>query len=221
MAIKPRMIHIHSLVLLLLGGLLINQGLQLRDLGAQNQDTMLSSSVETLTQQQETLRADLDALSSGGYVTAAQLESYRQGIAEQVDSLKTTGQVHGEWQSLKTDLLALSAEVEGVQKELAELKRKVEPRPEPTAKKTSRQPVAAKPKKIIAPPFSLIGIEYRGGEAFLAVAPTQPIQLSDVQLMRVGDWRGDWRLSSLEPATAGFELGDGRKHTVKLRQERP
>jgi len=215
MPIKPSIFHIHSFLLLLLGGVLVNQWLQVRALSEQSQLQPLSSNVETLSQEQESLRSELDALSNARFVTADQFENHKNAIAGQLDTLEKPTSSSEDWTSLRSELLVLSAEVESVQKELLKLKQSFEQRP-PLPASQPRKPASVKPRQL-TPPFAVIGIEYRAGEAFLAVSPKQTIQLSDVQLMRAGDWRGDWQLQSLEPGTVRFALGNGRNHTISLR----
>jgi len=65
------------------------------------------------------------------------------------------------------------------------------------------------------PPFAVLGIEMRGGERVLAIAPNGPRSLAQIRLLRVGDSQDHWQLSALEGSVAGF-LIDGRLQRVKL-----
>lgn len=62
------------------------------------------------------------------------------------------------------------------------------------------------------PPFIILGLEQRGGESFLTVAPPHFHALSDVQLLAVGDNEGEWQLEALDADTATF-----RTHGQTLR----
>jgi len=67
------------------------------------------------------------------------------------------------------------------------------------------------------PPFELIGIEHRGGQEFLAVAPRGSTQLHQINLIRPGDsvMGTRWKLSSLEGTSAKFDVA-GTSQTVAL-----
>lgn len=84
------------------------------------------------------------------------------------------------------DLMLLKASVENMNAVLIELK-SVQLKPvaaPPRAAHTKRTRAKPKPSP---PPFEVIGIEYRGGQEFLAVAPPGSTQLSQVDLVRPGD----------------------------------
>jgi hypothetical protein len=65
------------------------------------------------------------------------------------------------------------------------------------------------------PPFMLLGIETRGGERFLAVAPEGVHALSQVRLLRPGDTQDNWRLEALSADVAEFRI-DGHTQRVAL-----
>lgn len=67
------------------------------------------------------------------------------------------------------------------------------------------------------PPFELIGIEHRGGQDFLAIAPHGSTQLHQINLIRPGDAVMDttWKLSSLEGTSARFDVA-GVPQTIAL-----
>ncbi|AMB86032.1 methyl-accepting chemotaxis protein [Pseudomonas agarici] len=70
-----------------------------------------------------------------------------------------------------------------------------------------------------APPFTVVGIEYRGGERFLSVAPSGSTQLSQIYLIRPGDVVAgtSWRLNALDGKSARFDVA-GTPQTVTLAQ---
>ncbi|WP_341962565.1 methyl-accepting chemotaxis protein [Pseudomonas sp. RC10] len=114
------------------------------------------------------------------------------------------------------DLMLLKASVENMNAVLIELK-SVQLNPvaaSPRAARTERTRVKPKPS---SPPFEVIGIEYRGGQEFLAVAPSGSTQLSQVDLVRPGDtvMSSAWKLRALEGTSARFDIA-GVSHTIAL-----
>jgi hypothetical protein len=84
-----------------------------------------------------------------------------------------------------------------------------------TARKTASAVRAKKPEA--PPPFDLIGIEYRGEQEFLAIAPRGSTQLSQINLIRPGDAviGTKWKLNSLDGASASFDVA-GTPQTLAL-----
>jgi hypothetical protein len=79
------------------------------------------------------------------------------------------------------------------------------PRIRPVAQtQQHRRPITLHPAQV-APPFTVLGTEMRGGEAFLTVAPRDARALSQVLVLRPGEADGDWRLKALDGHTALFE----------------
>ena len=62
---------------------------------------------------------------------------------------------------------------------------------------------AAKPK-VQEPPFSVVGLELRGGERFLSIAAAGASSLPDVRLLREGESVGPWQLQTIEAHAAVF-----------------
>lgn len=114
----------------------------------------------------------------------------------------------------EADMTALRARLEQVEQQLLDLKSKPSPPPTPSApklKKTAHsQPVS------LSPPFSVLGVESRGGERFLAVAPHNSRSLMDVRLLHSGEQTGTWRLKVLELTSAIFAVVAHPDQTVKL-----
>jgi hypothetical protein len=215
MKFRPSIVHAHSLVLLVLAGLLINQWWDLRELASRTTETSpLSASIETLDQQQTLLREDVDALSDGRFVSAELYQAEKNIIGRELVALKRPAADTALLQSLQQDLLAIKADVEVLQKALQEVRRLAEQTPPSVVKKTPRPPKPSKPSV----PFTMLGIEHRGGESFLAVSPLQNAQLQDVQLLRPGESRAGWQLRSLTSTKAQFGLPNGRTQSFNLDQ---
>lgn len=81
----------------------------------------------------------------------------------------------------------------------------------------ARKPEPAKPIET-PPPFTVVGIDYRGGEGFLSVAPPGSTQLSELYLVRPGDNVGGtrWRLANLDDCQAQFSV-DGATRTLSVK----
>ena len=153
----------------------------------------LKQTVDTGEQQANTLDPMLDQW-------AQELQELRDGLADR---------------ATEADMIALRARLEHVEQQLLELKSQP-PLPSPT-------PSSAKPKKTaqpkpapLPPPFSVLGVEYRGGERFLAVAPTDSRSLNDIQLLHNGEKFGTWQLKVMEPKAAIFAVTAHPDQTVHL-----
>lgn len=209
--------HVHSVLLLVLALVLATQWWGLRKVVKQAELQEQSGSLEILVQQQETLRSDLDALASRKLVDAAQYQTDQETLNRKVTLLAKPGTDEATLRALQTDLIALSANVEVVQRELEEVKRLATQEPISVVKASAPATRKVRLKKPLAP-FTIIGLEYRGGESFLAVSPLQNAQLQDIQLLRPNESRDGWLLKAITPESVSFVLPDGRSHDVKLPQ---
>lgn len=63
--------------------------------------------------------------------------------------------------------------------------------------------------KVAEPPFDVVGVELRGGERFLSVAPLKASSVLDVWLLREGDAVGAWHLQAIEASAAVFRVDGG------------
>ncbi|MCU1785222.1 chemotaxis protein [Pseudomonas sp. 13B_2.1_Bac1] len=153
----------------------------------------LKQMVDTGEQQANTLDPMLDQW-------AQEIQELRDGLAAR---------------ATQADLTALRSRLEQVEQQLLDLRTKPFP-PPPT-------PSATKPKKTVrpklaplSPPFSVLSVESRGGERFLAVAPHDSRSLTDVRLLHGGEQQGAWRLKILEPNSAIFAVDAQPDQTVHL-----
>lgn len=210
--------HVHSVLLLVLALVLTTQWWGLRKVVKQTELQEQSGSLEILTQQQETLRSDLDALGNKKVVDAAQYQSDQETLIRKITLLAKPGTEETTLRALQTDLVALSANVEIAQRELEEVKRLATQQQTFVAKAAVPAAKKVRLKQPINSPFTIIGLEHRGGESFLAVSPLQNAQLQDIQLLRPNESRDGWRLKALTRYSASFALPDGRSHDVKLTQ---
>lgn len=153
----------------------------------------LRQMVDTSEQQANTLDPMLDQW-------AHEIQELRDGLAAR---------------ATEADMTALRARLEQVEQQLLDLKSIPSLQP-PT-------PSAAKPRKTarpqptpLSPPFSVLGVEFRGGERFLAFAPHDSRSLVDVRLLHSGEQTGTWRLKVLEPTSAIFAVTAHPDQTVQF-----
>lgn len=135
------------------------------------------------------------------------LDQWAQEIRELRDGLADRATV--------ADLTALRTRLEQVEQQLLDLRTQQSP-PPPTSS-ANKPKKAARPKPApLPPPFSVLGVESRGGERFLAVAPHNSRALMDVRLLHSGEQLGAWRLKVLEPNSAIFAVAAQPDQTVHL-----
>lgn len=113
------------------------------------------------------------------------------------------------------DMTALRARLEQVEHQLLDLR--PQPSPPPPTPAATRAKKTARPKPIpLPPPFSVLSVESRGGERFLAVAPPDSRSLMDVRLLHSGEQLGAWQLKVLAPNSAIFAVATQPDQTVQL-----
>lgn len=149
----------------------------------------------------EDFRASQQALSNR--IDAAQRAADQ--ASEVVQNISSTAMPTAEWLSLKAEVEALSARVH----ELNRLKTKQLSTPQPRSKLNgAANKVSSAPAKQQDPPFTVVGIEYRGSERFLSVGPLESTRLSQLYLIQPGDTVAgtSWRLKALENNSARFDV---------------
>ncbi|VVM69517.1 hypothetical protein PS673_01701 [Pseudomonas fluorescens] len=135
------------------------------------------------------------------------LDQWAQEIQELRDSLAARATV--------ADMTALRTRLEQVEQQLLELK--TQPSTPPSTSSVAKPKQTAHPKPIsLSPPFSVLSVESRGGERFLAVAPHDSRSLMDVRLLHSGEQLGTWHLKVLEPNSAIFAVAAQPDQTVHL-----
>ncbi|MGP5328196.1 chemotaxis protein [Pseudomonas helleri] len=135
------------------------------------------------------------------------LDQWAQEIQELHDGLAA--------RAAAADMTALSARVDHVAQQLLNLK--TPPSFPPPTSSTTQLKQMARPKPApISPPFSVLGVEARGAEHFLAVAPHDSRSLTEVRLLHSGEEFGAWHLKALEPNAAIFAVATHPDQTVQL-----
>ena len=74
-----------------------------------------------------------------------------------------------------------------------------------------------KPTQAAGLPFTVMGIELRGGERFLSILPTGTAAFSEMRVLRPGETDSSWRLQAIDGQTAVFQReNDGQTHRLTL-----
>ena len=217
---------IFSLCLIALASVLAYENHQLslvsNDLAATADKDSLNALLTRLTKVDERL----DAVDGKHLVTNDDFRSGQQALSNRIDTVQayakqateTTHDLSLRVTAAEEQVMVLKASIEMIDNRLQEL-----------SKPQTTEPLAAvsPPKTIIRkkpppapqpPPFTVIGIEYRGGERFLSVAPPGSTQLSQINLIRPGDGVTGtaWKLKSMDGRFAHFEVaGLSRTLTVE------
>lgn len=135
------------------------------------------------------------------------LDQWAQEIQELRDGLAA--------RATAADMTALRARLEQVEQQLLDLRTKPFP-PPPTPSATKAKKTARPKPAPLLPPFSVLGVESRGSERFLAVAPHDSRALMDVRLLHSGEEFGAWHLKVLEPNSAIFAVAAQPDQTVQV-----
>ncbi|MQB14595.1 chemotaxis protein [Pseudomonas lactis] len=182
------------------------QGLQTLDT-LQRDLSALKDAQEKLQYSLKDLKQMVDTGEQQANTLDPMLDQWAQEIQEMRDGLADRATVE--------DLTALRGRFEHVEQQLLELK--TQPsllQPTPSANKPKK---TAPPKPVpLSPPFSVLGVESRGGERFLAVAPHDSSSLMDVRLLHADEQFGAWHLKVLEPHSAIFSVAAQPDQTVQL-----
>ncbi|PCF94070.1 hypothetical protein [Vreelandella nigrificans] len=83
------------------------------------------------------------------------------------------------------------------------------------ARSTSQSQTSTRPVSPARPPFSISGVEFRGGRNFLSIASGPVNSLGDVKLLGERDSEGEWQLVNIGSSSAEFYYR-GRSVTVPL-----
>ncbi|MBY4674876.1 hypothetical protein K6W12_30065 [Burkholderia multivorans] len=158
----------------------------------------LNARVADLAQQIDASRHQPKPASQADFLAARQALEERLAQIEQAQ----TSAAHVD------DVQALQARVATVEA------RQQQAHSAPAVAHTGRQHVVPKPKAP-EPPFRVVGIEVRGGERFLSIAPLDTTSLATIRLLREGDSDSGWQLQSIDARAALF-LVNGQTQRVVL-----
>ena len=173
----------------------------------QHDSSALKDAQEKLHYALKDLKQTVDTGEQQANTLDPMLDQWAQEIQELRDGLVA--------RATAADLTALRAHLEQVEQQLQELKTK--PFPPPPTPSATKPKKTARPKPTpLLPPFSVLSVESRGGERFLAVAPHDSRSLKDVRLLHRGEQLGAWQLKVLEPNAAIFAVAAQPDQTVHL-----
>jgi hypothetical protein len=212
---KPNALLIYGVLLFVLAAFTVSQALKLSELDDAFESVPKVSNLDGVIEQQAALRTELEVLEAKDFITATQYQSDRLELNQQIDSLGHS-LTSPDVQILHEELNSLALEVDVVKQDLMQLQKAAATAPAPTASPAQTKSRQTAPQAI-TPPFTVIGLEWRGGESFLAVSPTHAPRLADVSLLRAGDSLDGWRLFAIEPGQARFALPNGRRHVLNIR----
>lgn len=119
-----------------------------------------------------------------------------QALSHRVDELSSSVDVR--FSAAQEKEQSLESSIEEVRKLRASQKTSAQQSQPSPQRQTPRQPEPP------SPPFSVSGVELRGGRSYLAVASGAAGRLSDLRLVGEGQNIGQWHLSSIEGHSAAF-----------------
>ena len=186
---------IFSLCLIALASVLAYENHQLSLVSNNLASTADNDSLNALLTRLAKVDERLDAVDGKHLVTNDDFRSGQQALSNRIDTVQayakqateTTHDLSLRVTAAEEQVMVLKASIEMIDNRLQELSKP----------QTTEPPAAVSPPKTVIrkkpppapqpPPFTVIGIEYRGGERFLSVAPPGSTQLSQINLIRPGD----------------------------------
>lgn len=213
-----------GLCLTAMAGLLGYQQYQLVQLRSGVDSAAEKTSLEAILARLNRVDERLDAVDGQHLVSNEDFRSGQQALSNRIDAAQAFAKDAVENLAQTTasagDILVLKATVEtldGSVRTLQEKQAKAPPLIVPAPKRPIPAKPKPKPKPMEPPPFSILGVEYRGGERFLSVAPPGSTQLSQIYLIRQGDAVAgtNWRLTDLDDGTAHFDVA-GASRSVRI-----
>ncbi|HDS1770265.1 MULTISPECIES: methyl-accepting chemotaxis protein [Pseudomonas] len=215
--------------LLILSAIIAYQQYQLSTLSRTVNGAAEKVSIDALQNRVSAIDDRLDTVSGKPLVTMEDFRVSQQALSSRIDAVQTTAKQAHEAAAEVTrssatagDLLVLKADLESLNGKLQKMSKPqvqaTAPAPKTSSKpKPKPAPVKAPPIPQDPPPFQMVGLEYRGGERFLSVAPTGSTRLSQIYLIRPGEVvsGSNWRLRAVDERTATFDAG-GTTRTLSI-----
>ncbi|WP_248746217.1 hypothetical protein [Pseudomonas sp. MWU12-2037] len=165
-------------------------------------------SLQTHMTNLETFKAQIE--NAPAMLSLLEFRQARQALERQIEALDQRQQVTRN----SSELDALRNRIDALEQQLSDLKRSSPPPPIQQPQRTT----ASRSTNSLAPPFTPMGIESRGGERFLALLPNGETALPQVRLLRIGEAEGRWRLQALEAGSAVFSVNQ-KTRRLDLPQE--
>jgi len=136
-------------------------------------------------------------------VTETRLNEIKGEIEQKVEAASST--TAERLDAIAADLKAMEARVTTLEAGIERLKQRA------ASVATPATPAAAARPAMVLPPFRVLGVEARGGERLLSIAPLHATSIDDISLLRVGASVDRWRLLAIEAKSALFAVGDEMK----------
>jgi hypothetical protein len=223
-----------SLCLVILTGMLGYEHHQLSQLTISMSTTADKESLDAMLTRLGKVDERLDAVDSKQWVNNDDFRSGQQALSNRIDAAQAYAkQATESVQELSRnaassgELVVLKASVETLDGRVHELsqsqiKKVAVPPSKPKTVARKSRPALNPSTSVVTPqtpPFTVVGIEYRGGERFLSVAPPGSTQLNQIYLIRPGDAVAGtaWRLNALDGRSARFDVA-GTPQTVTVAQ---
>lgn len=186
--------------LLLVSALTIVNSVGLSRLAEQSRASAQDAHVQALGTRLADLEQQVEAIKRQPRpVAQTDLDTARQALDERLSRIEQAQAADAR----SDDVQALQARIGAIEARL---------KTAPLAATAPRRAAETKPKAP-QPPFGVVGLELRGGERFLSIAPHGATGLADVRLLRQGASVGAWQLQAIEARAAVFRV-DGQ--TLRL-----
>ena len=216
--------------LLILGAIIAFQQYQLSTLSRTVNGAAEKVSIDALQSRVSAIDDRLETVSGKPLVTMEDFRVSQQALSNRIDAVQATAKkahdtavevIHSS--ATSGDLLVLKADLESLESKLQKMSRPQDQSTAPAHKVPLSKPKKPAPRKASPPiqqeppPFQMVGLEYRGGERFLSVAPAGSTRLSQIYLIRPGEVvsGSTWRLKSVDERTATFDAG-GTTRTLSI-----
>lgn len=216
--------------LFILGAIIAFQQHQLSVLSSVVNGAAEKTSIDALQSRVSAIDDRLDTVSGKPLVSMEDFRVSQQALSSRIDAVQITAReaqdiaievtrssaTAGDLLVLRADLESLDGRLEKVSKPQAQAAAPA-PKASPAKPKHKPSPVKSTPAPQEPPPFQMIGLESRGGERFLSVAPTGSTRLSQIYLIRPGEVisGSSWRLKAVDERTATFDAG-GKTRTLSI-----
>ncbi|WP_248800910.1 hypothetical protein [Pseudomonas sp. MWU13-2105] len=213
--------------LILLAGTTVYLGSKLSTLSSAVKSMPSHEGLESIQLHLKKVDTELEGLQSLSCVTEADFQAAQKSVLQRLEALAAERSV----ETVVSGLTALTTQVESTEGALLALKAAVEapsspittPPPSSAAERgsSSTAPKVSRPRKTgtsksVRLPFTLVGLESRGGELFLAVALTGVRRLEDIELLRPGRVFLGWRVEAFEPGKSRWIRPDGGSLIVSI-----
>ncbi|MEE4890986.1 hypothetical protein V2K64_19695 [Pseudomonas alliivorans] len=222
---------LQKLTLIVLTSVVVYQQWQILHLKTGLESAANLETVNAITQRINGVDDRLDSASQLKSVTIDDFRSGQQALSNRIDAVQAllkqvqdAAKDAAQQGASMQEVVVMSARIEDLQVKLQDLRAAKPASAQVTAAARPKNPAPSRKTstqiKVLQapPPFSVVGVEYRGGERFLSVAPPGSTQLSQLNLVRPGDMvaGSNWQLNSLDDSRALFSI-NGLTRILPLR----